>query len=159
MWRTHKRKYLASDPGGSHKVSGRYNRGLDKFPKGEVWPALYASLGAETCLGEILRHIDESTLPMLNDFRISELSVELTVVFDFRNPRLIGLSAGDLCHETDYRIPQELAAASIDRGAEAMLVPSATRLGDNLILFPSNIRPTSRIVVIDSRDPMLYVRH
>lgn len=68
-------------------------------------------------------------------------------------------SVSDLCHETDYRIPQELAAASIARGAEAVLVPSATRLGDNLILFPSNIKPTSRIDVVNSRDPMLYVRH
>ncbi len=37
------------------------------------------------------------------------------------------------------------------------LVPSATRLGDNLVLFPRQLRPDSRVSVVSSRDPQLYV--
>jgi hypothetical protein len=41
---------------------------------------------------------------------------------------------------------------------EGLLVRSATRLGDNLILFPDNLRAGSRIEVVPSRDPRLFVQ-
>lgn len=156
-WRAHRRKYLATDPGGSLRVSGRYNRGLDRFAPGQVWPALYLSLGAEVCLGEILRHISPALLPALNDYRISELRVELGAVLDCRDPALLGLTREDFCDDLDYTVTQALAAAAIERGAEALLVPSATCLGDNLIVFTTCLAATSRLAVVSSRDPRLYV--
>ncbi|MHB1414587.1 MAG: RES family NAD+ phosphorylase [Chloroflexota bacterium] len=156
-WRAHKRKYLPTDPGGSLNVSGRYNRGLDQFPADQVWPALYLSLGPDICLGEILRHVTPALLPGLNDFRLSELRLELAVVLDCRAPALMDLTLEDFCHETDYRLTQHIAMAAIALGAEAILVPSATCLGDNLILFSANLLPTSRLTVVASRDPRLYV--
>jgi hypothetical protein len=42
-------------------------------------------------------------------------------------------------------------------GAEAVLVPSATGMGDNLVLFPDQLTAASRLTVISSRDPRLYV--
>lgn len=157
-WRFHKRRYPATDPGGSLRVSGRYNRGLDQFPEDEVWPALYLSLGPEVCLGEVLRHVAENMLARLNDYRLSELRLALEAVLDSRDvPAALGLTLDGLLADTDYRVTQELAAAAIARQAEAILLPSATRLGDNLILFPRNLRPRSSITVIASRDPRLYV--
>ncbi len=38
-----------------------------------------------------------------------------------------------------------------------MLVPSATLLGDNLIVFDRNLDELSRITVVESVDPRLYV--
>jgi hypothetical protein len=38
-----------------------------------------------------------------------------------------------------------LAQASIERDAEAVLVPSATRRGDNVIIFTDNLHPGSTI--------------
>ncbi len=38
-----------------------------------------------------------------------------------------------------------------------MLVPSATLLGDNLIVFNRNLDESSRMTVVESVDPRLYV--
>ena len=73
----HKRKYAATDPGGARKVSGRYNRGLDRFSEAESFPALYLATGPEVCLGEVYRHVTQKLLPSLNDYRLSELSVRV----------------------------------------------------------------------------------
>jgi hypothetical protein len=156
-WRGHRRKYVATDPGGSRKVSGRYNRGLDQFPADQVFAALYLGLGRDICIGEILRHISPVRLSQLTDYRFSELRLELEVVLDCRDVTALGLAPADLWHDTDYRIPQHLAAAALTRDVEGMLVPSATRLGDNLIVFPDHLRAGSQIVVEGFVDPHLYV--
>ncbi len=39
--------------------------------------------------------------------------------------------------------------------AEAVLVPSATRLGDNLVILPDRLRQDSRIEPVGSIDPRL----
>jgi RES domain-containing protein len=158
-WRAHRRKYRADDPGGSLLVSGRYNRGLDQFSAEDVWPALYLALGAEICLGEILRHISPLTLPQLNDYRLSELTLELASVLDCRDASRLGLSLDHLCADADYGTTQALAAAALTREAEAILVPSCTRLGDNLIVFPTHLQHASRLTIVSSRDPQLYVSH
>lgn len=153
----HKRKYLATDAGGSRKVSGRYNRGLDLFPESGVWAALYLALGADVCLGEILRHITPDLLPQLNGYRLSELTVRLTAVLDCRNVAALDLQPTDLWHDSDCFIPRAIAAAAIAQGMEGLIVPSATRLGDNLIIFPELLRAHASLEVVGERDPALYV--
>ena len=86
VWRIHKRRYAATDPGGARKVSGRYNRGLDRFPEAESFPALYLATGPEVCLGEVYRHVTPKLLPSLNDYRLSELFVRVEAVLDRRDP-------------------------------------------------------------------------
>src|SRR5215210_2421872 len=108
LWRLHKRRYSAEDPGGARLVSGRYNRGLDRFPQGETFPALYLATVPEICLGEIYRHLTPELLPFLNDFRLSELSASLQRVADCRDPSTLGLTSRGLSHDTDYRATQAL---------------------------------------------------
>ncbi|MEO6197884.1 MAG: RES domain-containing protein [Dehalococcoidia bacterium] len=158
VWRAHWRTYSATGHGGSLRFSGRYNRGSDQFPEDQIWPALYLALRAEATLGEIIRHVTPELLGKLNDFRISELQVELAAVLDCRDAAALGLATDDLIHDYDFEAAQELAAAAIARNAEGILVPSATGLGDNLIVFPARLRSASRLVIIDSRDPRLYVK-
>ena len=158
LWRMHKRRYRAADPGGARLVSGRYNRGLDRFPKEETFPALYLATGPEICLGEVYRHLTPELLPSLNDFRLSEISASLQEIADCRDPSALGLISGDLSHDTDYRATQALGAAANSLGLEGLLVPSATGLGDNLVIFPQNLRAGSRLTVVSGRDPRLYVR-
>ncbi len=156
----HKRRYPPADPGGSIKVSGRYNRGFDRFSEDESFGALYLATGPEICLGEVYRHITPELLPSLNNYRLSELSVRLSAVLDCRNPKAMGLSLNDLTHDTDYEVTQSIGAAAYGEGFEGALVPSATRLGDNLVLFPDRLGADSTITVVSSRDPRLYVeRH
>ena len=64
----------------AHKVSGRYNRGLDLFPEELSFAALYFATEPEICLGEVCRHVTPELLPLLNDYRISELSVQLEAI-------------------------------------------------------------------------------
>jgi len=158
VWRMHKRKYAATDPGGARKVSGRYNRGLDRFLEAESFPALYLATGPEVCLGEVYRHVTPKLLPSLNDYRLSELSVRVGEVVDSREPAPLGLRFDDLVHDTDYEATQAIGAAAFVARLEGLLIPSATRLGDNVILFPDNLRAGSRIEVVSSRDPRLYVQ-
>ena len=137
----------------------RFRRSSNRWsaPSDQCWPALYLALGPEVCLGEILRHISPELLPRLNDYRISELALDLASIVDCRNLETLGLSPEDICHDTDYRLTQALSAAVVARNAEGLLAPSCTRLGDNLILFPTKLRVDSRLVVVSSRDPRLYV--
>lgn len=158
LWRMHKRRYPAQDPGGAHLVSGRYNRGLDRFPEGETFPALYLATEPEICLGEVYRHVTPELLPSLNDFRLSELSASLQEIADCRDPSALGFTLGHLSHDTDYEATQSLGAAARSLGLEGLLVPSATGLGDNLVIFPQNLRASSRLTVVSGRDPRLYVR-
>lgn len=96
-------------------------------------------------------------LPSLNDYRISELSVRLEAVLDCRDPAPLGLSLEYLVHDTDFEVTQGIGAAAFAASFEGLLVVSATRLGDNLILFPDHLHSASQIAVVSSRDPRLYV--
>lgn len=156
-WRFHRRTYGATDAGGALLVSGRYHRGSDQFPRSEAWAALYLALSPDVSLGEVLRHFSPQLLPQLNEYRLSELEVELEAVLDCRDAAAFGLSPEDLIRDYDLAITQEIAAAAIAQGAEGILVPSATGLGDNLVVFPAQLHRTSRLAVVGSRDPRLYV--
>lgn len=156
-WRFHRRRYEATDAAGSLRVSGRYHRGTDQFPPAETWAALYFGLSPAVPLGEVLRHFSPAMLPQLNEYRLSELDLTLTALLDCRDAAVLGLSAADLLRDHEFALTQEIAAAAIAQGAEGLLVPSATGLGDNLVLFPTHLYGASRLVVVESRDPRLYV--
>lgn len=156
-WRFHRRAYSATDAGGSQLFSGRYHRGLHQFPPSQVWAALYLSLTAEASLGEVLRQFGPEMLPELNEYRLSELDVELSAVLDCRDAAALGLSRADLIQNREFAITQEIAGEAIARGMEGILVPSATGLGDNLVVFPARLRSASRLTVLGGRDPRLYV--
>jgi RES domain-containing protein len=163
VWRCHSRKYAADSAAGSLKVTGRFNRGTDKFPDHESWQALYTSLGQYVALGERIRHTTPESLRALSNQRLSRLRVELNYVLmacaqsgcsDLGVP---GLTGAEICHFTDYTKTHELARVARE-SCEAMLIPSCTRFPEgNLIIFPDRLHATSSIQVLDSRDPDLYV--
>lgn len=153
----HSRRYASDDPGGARGVSGRYNLGIDQFPEGRAFGALYLALAAEICLGEIVRHVEPVGLARLNGYRLSELSVAAERVVDCRDPDKVGLSPEDLIDDFDLSATRALGEAAFAAGAEGILVVSATGLGDNLVLFPENMGPGSRLEVLSARDPRLYV--
>jgi RES domain-containing protein len=95
---------------------------------GNAWPALYTSLDLATALGEIQRNIK---LSGLKDYRVTEIWVQLEHVVDCREMPKTNRFLDDV----DYSVGQSIAASAISQGAEAILVPSATLLGDNLVIF------------------------
>lgn len=157
VWRAHRRKFLALDPTGARLYSGRYHRAISGYPAGESWLALYLALGPDVSLGEILRNMPPELMPELNTYRISEIDIELGSVIDYRNIAALGITLDNLLNDLDYTTSQRLGAATLAMGVEGMLVPSATRLGDNLVVFPDQLHPDSRLDVVGSRDPVLYV--
>ena len=97
------------------------------------------------------------SMPRLNTYRLSEIEVELSKVVDCRNITALGISLDDLLNDLDYTVSQRIGAAALAMGAEGLLVPSATWLGDNLVVFPTQLCPDSRLEIVGSRDPVLYV--
>jgi hypothetical protein len=84
--------------------------------------------------------------------------VRVGAVLDCRDPATLGLRFDDLVHDTDYEATQAIGAAAFADGLEGLLVASATRLGDNVIPFPDNLRSGFRIEVVSCGDPRLYVQ-
>jgi hypothetical protein len=76
---------------------------------------------------------------------------------DCRDAAAMGLDPEALLRDTDYELTQTIGATALARGVEGILVPSATGLGDNLILWMAQIHSGSQITVIRSEDPRLYV--
>lgn len=163
VWRCHGRAYPGASAGGSLRVSGRFHRGVDKFSASETWPALYASLAQHVALGERIRHTTPGALSALATQRPTRLYLDLRAVLVACAPTgcaalaVPGLDLDELCLPSDYRKTHEFARVARDV-AEARLVPSCTRFPEgNLILFPDRLRRGSRVVVVESHDPDLFV--
>jgi RES domain-containing protein len=116
---------------------------------------LYLALTEATALLEIARQYDAHDWPPKNR-RFTKLRVELQSVIDCSDATRLGLSPDDLCQDPDdldsdpchaaaWETPRRIAEAAFNHSAEGILVPSASRRGLNLIVFPENLRPTSTI--------------
>jgi hypothetical protein len=152
IWRGHRRRYEALDHGGSLRQSGRFHRAPSDFPAEQTWPCLYTALDLAVALGELQRNIRPHEF---GDYRFTEIWAQLEAVLDCRDLAALALSIEDLLAARDYSVGQALAAAACDLGVEGLLVPSATRLGDNLIVFPHLLRPESVLVAVRAIDPRL----
>lgn len=153
----HASRYSADDPGGAYRYSGRYHRGEDLFGEEEVFPALYLATTPEIALGEKQRHLTSANLPRMRNQVLSEFRISLQAVCDISMPEEIGISGEALIDDHDYSLPQGVAAALRSRGAEALLVPSATLLGTNLVVFPDRLLEGSTLAVVAARATRLYV--
>jgi hypothetical protein len=116
---------------------------------------LYTSLTDGGCIAEAVRHA--GSLGSLDVLRITRLQVNLSVVLDLTDPSTYGLTLADVIDDHDYGLTQELGLAALLRGAEAILVPPASRVGTNLVILTENLLPTSSIMTLDSTDPRLFV--
>lgn len=117
---------------------------------------LYLALSRDVCIAELVRNVAPVSPVKLRDYRISELEVSLSRVVDCSEPTVLGLEIDDLCHDRDWEIPQELAEVALHARHEGLIVPSASRLGNNLIVFPDQLRADSVIQITGYVDPQLY---
>lgn len=108
-------------------------------------------------MGKKQRHLTSANLPQMRNQILSEFRVRLRVVYDLSKPEELGIDGKDLIADRDYSLPQSLAATLRERGAEAFLVPSATLLGSNLVVFPDRLRDGSNLEILESRKTRLYV--
>lgn len=153
VWRCHHRSRAALNAEGSlGGVGGRFNAGAGSAIK-PPFAALYASIQSAAALLEVVRHLgyqsaDARAVVALDDVAmrvLTQLDVSLHRVFDWRaDPRLLDLLARD----SAYRETQQLASAALAAGAEAILVPSATGIESNLVIFVDNLDLDARIEVV-----------
>jgi len=144
-WRVHRARYRADDSIGSTVASGRFHRAEREYPSSEHWRALYLALGPDIPIGEMLRHFGPRPLVEVRLYRRTRLFVDVARVVDCRDIAALGLTYDALLDDLAYDVGQMLGLAAVHQGAEGIVVPSATRAGDNLILFPENLLPASRV--------------
>ena len=95
--------------------------------------------------------------------RITRIWVQLSAVLDIRDPTQLGLTVEDVTvdptgpDDDAYHLTQEIGLAALERRAEGILVPSATRLNANLVILTDNLKPTSIIEAREDYDLKLYV--
>jgi RES domain-containing protein len=167
VWRTHgldlaatmlagrRIYYSPTSDGGSRRVSGRYHRAPDLFRGQQTWPALYTSLTDGGCLAEAVRHAGSTeALAVLS---VSSLTVSLAAVLDLTDPSSYGLTLEAVTDDFDYAATQEIGRAALERDVEAILVPPASCIGTNLVVFTERLRPGSTVDVLETLQPRLYV--
>lgn len=146
VWRVHLARFAPDDATGSTIASGRFHRAHAQYPTTAHWRALYLSLGPDIPIGEILRRFGpHRPFAGLRSYRRTRLHANLSAVLDCRDLAALGLAEDELLDDLNYDIGHALGLAAFQRGAEGILVPSATRAGDNLIVLPDNLRSTARI--------------
>jgi RES domain-containing protein len=123
--------------------------------------ALYLSTDVHTCVEEVTRSRQKSQLQVAQSFPrvIIGIRIRLTNVLDLTDAairRRLGMTLAVL--RADWTATQNqgmesptqhlgrLASAS---GIEGLLVPSAVHSGKNLVVFPSNLRPSSILELIN----------
>lgn len=111
----------------------------------DVFPALYLATAPEVSLGERQRHLTSGNLSQMRNQVLSEFRVRLQAVYDLSEPEELGIDGQSLIDDRDYSFPQSLSAALRERGVEAFLVPSATLLGSNLVVFSDRLQGESSL--------------
>jgi RES domain-containing protein len=132
-------------------TGGRFNAGVDSDVK-PPFRALYASIESAAALLEVVRHLGYRSLERrdvvaLDDIAmrvLTQIEVELQRVFDWRGEAILR----DNLRHVSYLQTQQLAAAAFGAGAEGILVPSATAIDANLVIFIDNVADRSRIEVV-----------
>jgi hypothetical protein len=122
---------------------------------------LFASdppLSSEQIIEQLAQHIGQTVaedavaeLSAIKNRALSTLAVDLSKVLDCSDVTALGLNPpgvlpADLYSDSpDYQTGQALASEVRARGYEAIIVPSASGYGNNLIVFPNKCLPASRI--------------
>jgi len=119
---------------------------------------LYTALGPEIALGEAIRYLSP-TMRKIADYRLTEVALTLAAVLDLRDVATHGIDDTILLDDYDYTTAHSIAGAAVRRGADGLLVPSATRLGHNIIVLPDNLGPRTAVAATLSRGLRYVLRY
>ncbi|MBU4287342.1 MAG: RES domain-containing protein [Syntrophaceae bacterium] len=126
------------DTEGSFEHGGRYN------PMRE-FGALYMSASKEVCKKEITQKQREAFLgPRI----IGQIKVSVTKLLDLTNTgnlKKLGIKKEDLIRDKDkggWTLTWEMARLAYNTGYEAILSPSVTSKGSNLVVFDKSLSTT-----------------
>ncbi len=133
---------------GNLKVSGRWHK------KGE-FRALYASETKEVCVEELKRKVEDDEVIKL--FDIHKLTVKADKLLDLsreENLKILGVTeeellSGSIENPKEIKLPNELAKCAFEMGFEGIIVKSASRAGNNIIIFTENLGKTSYVKILN----------
>lgn len=118
---------------------------------------IYTALSRETAAAELYRFAARSSLSV-RDFlprKLCVLHACLASVVDLRSEEALStveLSLEDVT-DPDWTACRTVGAATYKFGLEGLLVPSATGVGEALVIFPLNMTPDSSL---DPLDPEVW---
>ncbi len=131
--RKHEKHILSTE--GSRVSGGRYNDpGIDGI--------LYLGESEEVCMAEIKRKDPLFSLKYV----VGKIKVRLDKVLDLtkeENLKIFGINKEDLVKgekEGEYKITRAIGREAYKKGYEALLVPSITGKGNNLVVFIPNLK-------------------
>ncbi|NCO28294.1 MAG: hypothetical protein COZ65_01570 [Caldiserica bacterium CG_4_8_14_3_um_filter_35_18] len=135
----HEKHILSTE--GSRISGGRYNNpGIDGI--------LYLGESKEVCTAEIKRKDPLFSLKYI----IGKVEVKLDKVLDLgreENLKILGIKKEDLIKGEkagEYKVTREIGREAYKKGYEALLVPSITGKGNNLVVFIPNLKEKSERV-------------
>lgn len=129
-------KYDVLNSNGSLLYPGRYSN--------REFRVLYTADSQEACSRELAR---KTTIKTKLIYKIAELNVRLKKVIDLtneRNLKILDIQKDDLIGNS-WILTQHIASLAYQKGCEALLVPSVTGKGSNIILFPENFTKDSTL--------------
>jgi len=128
---------------GSLLYHGRYNNGR--------FLVLYAATSEKVCSEEQKR---KTTVNVKGAYKRAKLEVKLKKVIDLtdeKNLAVIDVKKEDLiCDE--WTITQHIANMAYQKGIEALIVPSATGKGENIVMFTENFTNSTSVKKIDEKE-------
>ena len=129
-------KYEVLNTNGSLLYPGRYNN--------REFRVLYTADSQEVCKRELTR---KTTIKTKLIYKIAELNVKLKKVIDLTNEqnlKMLDIQKDDLIGNS-WILTRHIASLAYQKGCEALLVPSVTGKGSNIILFPENFTKDSTV--------------
>lgn len=129
-------KYDVLNTNGSLLYPGRYNNG--KFR------VLYTADSQEVCKREQAR---KTAIKTKLTYKIAKLNVKLRKVINLtneKNLKILNIQKDGLLGDC-WILTQQIASLAYQKGYEALLVPSVTRKGNNIILFLENFTKDSTL--------------
>jgi len=128
---------------GSLLYHGRYNNGR--------FLVLYAAASEKVCSEERKR---KTTVKVKGAYKRAKLKVKIKKVIDLtdeKNLEAIDIKKEDLiCN--DWTITQHIANMAYQKGIEAIIVPSATGKGENIVMFTENFTNSTSVKKIDEKE-------
>lgn len=129
-------KYGVLNTNGSLLYLGRYSNG--------EFRVLYAADSREVCKQE---HARKTAIKTKLAYKIAKLNVKLNKVINLtneKNLKMLDIQKDDLLGDR-WILTQHIASLAYQKGYEALLVPSVTGKGNNIILFPENFTKDSTL--------------
>ncbi len=119
-------------------------------------PAIYCCLDPAVCIAEVEYGLARQSRPVKADLRRTLYRIDLAVgaVMDLSAilPKLeaIGIGASELFAD-DMKVSQEIGRLVTWLGCDGLIVPSARKTGNNLVVYPGRTGDSYRFDVIEQK--------